>query len=185
MPSLICRIEKHLRNRRNCLFRSLVWSTCYHSELLTLWLKEKIALYDQEVHDDWVSYWDHSLSCIDVIFLQTTAPKQGDQFQNIQFYFSTTGNTPKKKPGRPKKLKQEKITDHVTVKKKRKIDRFKGMSEEEVLTRLLPDHLAPNLDIVIVSYQCLVKHTLEKGLILWTRRTYVVTFWFVFYLSEI
>jgi TDG/mug DNA glycosylase family protein len=48
-------------------------------------------------------------------------------------------------------LKQEKITDHVTVKKKRKVDRFKGMPEEEVITRLLPDHLAPNLDIVIVS----------------------------------
>jgi len=45
---------------------------------------------------------------------------------------------------------QEKITDHTTVKKKRKIDRFKGMSEEEVLKRLLPDHLAPDLDIVIV-----------------------------------
>lgn len=47
-------------------------------------------------------------------------------------------------------MKQEKITDHVTV-KKRKVDRFKGMSEEEVLKRLLPDHLAPDLDIVIVS----------------------------------
>ena len=35
------------------------------------------------------------------------------------------------------------------VKKKR--DRFKGMSEEEVSARLLPDHLAPDLDIVIVS----------------------------------
>ena len=34
------------------------------------------------------------------------------------------------------------------VKKKR--DRFKGMSEEEVAARLLPDHLAPDLDIVIV-----------------------------------
>lgn len=64
--------------------------------------------------------------------------------------YSTTGNSPKKKAGRPKKLKQEKITDHVTVKKKRKVDRFKGMPEEEVITRLLPDHLAPNLDIVIV-----------------------------------
>ncbi|KAL4227072.1 hypothetical protein ACF0H5_015046 [Mactra antiquata] len=64
---------------------------------------------------------------------------------------STTGNSPKKKGGRPKKLKQEKITDHVTVKKKRKIDRFKGMPEEEVILRLLPDHLAPNLDIVIVG----------------------------------
>ncbi|KAH3892716.1 hypothetical protein DPMN_016842 [Dreissena polymorpha] len=58
------------------------------------------------------------------------------------------GRAPKIK-GQPKKLKQEKITDHVTV-KKRKVDRFKGMPEEEVAKRLLPDHLAPNLDIVIV-----------------------------------
>ncbi|XP_064633169.1 G/T mismatch-specific thymine DNA glycosylase-like [Lineus longissimus] len=35
------------------------------------------------------------------------------------------------------------------VKKKR--DRFNGMPEEEVIARGLPDHLAPNLDIVIVG----------------------------------
>ncbi|XP_052781507.1 uncharacterized protein LOC128218035 isoform X2 [Mya arenaria] len=66
---------------------------------------------------------------------------------------STTGNAPKKKgrPKKPKELKQEKITEHGTVKKKRKVDRFKGMPEEEVAKRLLPDHLAPNLDIVIVG----------------------------------
>jgi len=34
---------------------------------------------------------------------------------------------------------------------KRKRDRFKGMSEDEVLMRMLPDHLVPNLDIVVVS----------------------------------
>ena len=67
--------------------------------------------------------------------------------------FTVYSGIPKKKksPGRPKKLKQEKITDHVTV-KKRKHDRFKGMSEEEVAAKLLPDHLAPDLDIVIVSF---------------------------------
>ncbi|XP_071082142.1 G/T mismatch-specific thymine DNA glycosylase-like [Haliotis cracherodii] len=48
-----------------------------------------------------------------------------------------------------KKLKQEKITEHLTVKKKR--DRFNGMPEEEVVLRLLPDHLIENLDIVIVG----------------------------------
>ena len=40
---------------------------------------------------------------------------------------------------------------------KKKRDRFKGMSEEEVLMRMLPDHLVPNLDIVIVSWTCLAK----------------------------
>ena len=39
--------------------------------------------------------------------------------------------------------------DDASLKKKR--DRFKGMSEDEVLMRMLPDHLVPNLDIVIVS----------------------------------
>ena len=46
-------------------------------------------------------------------------------------------------------IKQEKITGMLKERKKR--DRFKGMSEEEVLKRVLPDHLAPGLDIVIVS----------------------------------
>ena len=35
------------------------------------------------------------------------------------------------------------------VRKKR--DRFNGMPEEEVIKRVLPDHLAVDLDIVIVS----------------------------------
>ncbi|KAK6177296.1 hypothetical protein SNE40_015423 [Patella caerulea] len=49
-----------------------------------------------------------------------------------------------------KKMKQEKITDHLP-KVKKKHDRFHGMPEEEVAKRLLPDHLAENLDIVIVG----------------------------------
>ena len=47
-----------------------------------------------------------------------------------------------------KEIKQEKLTDSMPTKKKR--DRFNGMSEEEVLKRTLPDHLCPNLDIIIV-----------------------------------
>ena len=46
-------------------------------------------------------------------------------------------------------MKQAKITEHLTVKKKR--DRFNGMPEEDVAKRTLPDHLAENLDIVIVG----------------------------------
>ena len=49
----------------------------------------------------------------------------------------------------PLNIKQETITDTMKVKKKR--DRFKGMTEEEVLKRVLPDHLKPDLDIMIVS----------------------------------
>lgn len=50
-------------------------------------------------------------------------------------------------------FKQEKITDHMPAeKKKRKIDRFNGMPEEEVILRTLPDHLAPDLDIVIIGF---------------------------------
>lgn len=36
-------------------------------------------------------------------------------------------------------------------KERKKHDRFNGMSEEEVSKRTLPDHLANNLDIIIVS----------------------------------
>ncbi|XP_064486541.1 G/T mismatch-specific thymine DNA glycosylase-like isoform X2 [Ornithodoros turicata] len=46
-------------------------------------------------------------------------------------------------------MKQERITD--TFKQRKKIDRFEGMPEEEVAKRTLPDHLVPNLDIVIIG----------------------------------
>ncbi|XP_034390201.1 thymine DNA glycosylase, tandem duplicate 1 isoform X2 [Cyclopterus lumpus] len=67
-------------------------------------------------------------------------------------------NAPKAKPGpKPKKGaeaqadgKQEKI-DESFKKVKRKIDRFKGMSEEEVMTKTLPDLLDYNLDYVIIG----------------------------------
>lgn len=48
------------------------------------------------------------------------------------------------------KGKQEKITDSFKV--KRKVDRFNGVSEAELLTKTLPDILTFNLDIVIVSH---------------------------------
>ncbi|KAJ6658986.1 hypothetical protein lerEdw1_019623 [Lerista edwardsae] len=47
------------------------------------------------------------------------------------------------------KGKQEKITD--TFKVKRKVDRFNGVSEAELLTKTLPDILTFNLDIVIIG----------------------------------
>ncbi|XP_056272985.1 thymine DNA glycosylase, tandem duplicate 1 isoform X1 [Pseudoliparis swirei] len=67
-------------------------------------------------------------------------------------------NAPKAKPGpKPKKGaeapadgKQEKI-DESFKKVKRKINRFKGMSEEEVMTKTLPDLLDYNLDYVIIG----------------------------------
>ncbi|CAH2221620.1 jg2606 [Pararge aegeria aegeria] len=37
------------------------------------------------------------------------------------------------------------------VKERKKHDRFNGMSEEEVSRRTLPDHLAENLDIIIIG----------------------------------
>ena len=64
----------------------------------------------------------------------------------VPFFFSYSKDS---LPPHIKKVKQEKITDHMVVKKKR--DRFNGMTEEEVMQRTLPDHLQPNLDIVIVS----------------------------------
>ncbi|XP_054973929.1 G/T mismatch-specific thymine DNA glycosylase [Sorex araneus] len=56
-----------------------------------------------------------------------------------------------KKSGKSKKSKdkQEKITDAFKV--KRKVDRFNGVSEAELLTKTLPDILTFNLDIVIIG----------------------------------
>ncbi|XP_067126016.1 uncharacterized protein Tdg [Centruroides vittatus] len=48
-----------------------------------------------------------------------------------------------------KQVKQEKITEK--FKPKKKIDRFDGMSEEDVMKRTLPDHLIPGLDILIIG----------------------------------
>lgn len=64
-------------------------------------------------------------------------------------YSQSCAMTPTKSKAPKKKLKQEKITEHLKTKKKR--DRFNGMPEDEVLQRKLPDHLQSDLDIVIVS----------------------------------
>ncbi|XP_054844623.1 G/T mismatch-specific thymine DNA glycosylase isoform X2 [Eublepharis macularius] len=71
---------------------------------------------------------------------------------------ATKGRKRKNKSTEPKKPaakaakskgKQEKITD--TFKVKRKVDRFNGVSEAELLTKTLPDILTFNLDIVIIG----------------------------------
>ena len=53
-----------------------------------------------------------------------------------------------------------------TVRRKRRrasSTKLNGLTEEEALQRLLPDHLCPNLDIVIVSYgQLLLHHCKDK-----------------------
>ena len=51
--------------------------------------------------------------------------------------------------GQPTKRKYTK-SEH--YKQRRRHDRFNGMTEDEVRSRTLPDHLTPNLDIVIVSF---------------------------------
>jgi hypothetical protein len=53
-----------------------------------------------------------------------------------------------------KKLKDDKFVP--MFKERKKHDRFNGMPEEEVSKRTLPDHLALNLDIVIVSMTLLL-----------------------------
>jgi len=51
-----------------------------------------------------------------------------------------------------KTVKQEKLTDICPARKKR--DRFNGLTEDEVLAKTLPDHLAYDLDIIIVCCIC-------------------------------
>lgn len=58
--------------------------------------------------------------------------------------------------GQPTKRKYTK-SEH--YKQRRRHDRFNGMTEEEVRSRTLPDHLASNLDVVIVSRLIFIPHT--------------------------
>lgn len=69
-----------------------------------------------------------------------------------------------KKRGRKKKndtdVKQD-INLCKVIKERKKHDKFNGMSEDEVSKRTLPDHLANNLDIIIVSQDRLFKFVLS------------------------
>ena len=57
--------------------------------------------------------------------------------------------------GQPMKNK----ADPFGKQQRRRHDRFNGMSEDEVRSRTLPDHLTSNLDVVIVSVSLLFKVT--------------------------
>lgn len=52
----------------------------------------------------------------------------------------------------PKRPALDLGSDNIPLKQKKKIDRFDGMPEEEVAKKFLPDHLGPNMDILIVSF---------------------------------
>ncbi|XP_054708951.1 uncharacterized protein LOC129218656 [Uloborus diversus] len=52
-------------------------------------------------------------------------------------------------PDGVKCVKQERITE--TFKQRKRMDRFDGMPEEEVMKKSLPDHLSHGLDIVIIG----------------------------------
>lgn len=73
----------------------------------------------------------------------------------VHIFFIALPLTPEKgkKRGRPPKQGKNDQTDaEVIVKKaKRTLDRFNGMSVEEVMAKKLPDVITYNLDILIVS----------------------------------
>lgn len=93
-------------------------------------------------------------------------------YNNDMYHMQTPPSLPvtPKKRGRPRKIRPEdggpnpmqnpspmgypplaETNGVKVVKERKKHDRFNGMSEEEVSQRTLPDHLAPDLDIVIVG----------------------------------
>uniref|UniRef100_A0A2D4F5F4 G/T mismatch-specific thymine DNA glycosylase n=1 Tax=Micrurus corallinus TaxID=54390 RepID=A0A2D4F5F4_MICCO len=76
------------------------------------------------------------------------APVKGRKRRNKSTEPKKSAPKPKPKPVKSKG-KQEKITDSFKV--KRKVDRFNGVSEAELLTKTLPDILTFNLDIVIIG----------------------------------
>lgn len=51
----------------------------------------------------------------------------------------------------PKRPALDLGSDNIPLKQKKKIDRFDGMPEEEVAKKFLPDHLGPNMDILIIG----------------------------------
>ncbi|XP_060783017.1 G/T mismatch-specific thymine DNA glycosylase [Neoarius graeffei] len=81
-------------------------------------------------------------------------PAQISQFHQLPVQPPALPSTPDrgKKRGRPPKQEQNDQTDEVTVKKaKRTLDRFNGMSVEEVMAKKLPDIITYNLDILIIG----------------------------------
>lgn len=78
-----------------------------------------------------------------------------------------------KKRGRKKKIKGDEelasdgLLKPLVQKERKKHDRFNGMPEEEVSKRTLPDHLAPNLDIIIVCdfFKLFLNYILSSSLI--------------------
>lgn len=58
------------------------------------------------------------------------------------------------------------------IKERKKHDRFNGMPEEEVSKRTLPDHLATNLDIIIVSIIRIKINDTRKVILLINPRVY-------------
>ena len=92
------------------------------------------------------------------------------------FVFSASAEEAEKqvdvKPEVKPRVKQELITDHLKVEKKRKPhDRFNGTSKEELMTRTLPDRLKENLDIVFIG-EC---DTFFKGFCVLAQCTYCVS----------
>lgn len=71
----------------------------------------------------------------------------------------------KKKRGRPAKRveteQQPRTEVEASKKPKRVLNRFDGMSVDEVMARTLPDIITPNLDILIVSHFIEIYYTVD------------------------
>lgn len=69
--------------------------------------------------------------------------------------------------------------------KKKKRDRFNGMSEDEVMKRELPDHLHENLDILIVRTAKKINGTWIHTAYLWNTHSTLILYllyelWYIF-----
>ncbi|XP_049783553.1 uncharacterized protein LOC126248950 isoform X1 [Schistocerca nitens] len=84
------------------------------------------------------------------VVLQPIPKKRGRKKKNcLEGGLENAENLMNGDPLMKKKLKEGKFIP--IFKERKKHDRFNGMSEEEVSKRTLPDHLALNLDIVIIG----------------------------------
>lgn len=81
---------------------------------------------------------------------QTTGKKRG---RKPKAATTTAAEDPESNLSSPQKVVESVSEDGGTPKKKKKAldSRFGGMTEEQIMEMLLPDHLKPGLEIVFVS----------------------------------
>ncbi|MCJ8734367.1 hypothetical protein PDJAM_G00234390 [Pangasius djambal] len=142
--------EKQFDSQRQRMDSYLHWYHSTHQQIQP----EPVAQYSQMVN---VPHYQHDVREYSVMNELSVYkdPAPISQLHQLPVQPPALPLTPEKgkKRGRPPKQEKNDQTDaEVTVKKPRKtLDRFNGMSVEEVMAKKLPDVITYNLDILIIG----------------------------------